>query len=209
MKPSPQANQFSSFDSARNLVLANAATLAVALALDWDLRWLMWPYWVQSVIIGWYARQRMLALRAFSTTGFTSNGRSVPETEQGKRSTANFFVLHFGAFHLAYLAVLAERYPVHAPLEILTLVACGLSFAFSQRRTFEAQHAADVRGRPNIGILMFLPYLRIFPMPLGLVFADKLAWGASSLVVFVMIKTAADLALDHADRRMAQKVVVA
>ncbi|MDV7396488.1 DUF6498-containing protein, partial [Arthrospira platensis SPKY1] len=69
MKSLPHAIPGPSCASALNLLLANAATLAVALALGWDLAWLLWPYWVQSVVIGWYARQRMLALRAFSTSG--------------------------------------------------------------------------------------------------------------------------------------------
>ena len=59
--------------SARNLVLANAATLAGALYFDWNVGWLLWPYWMQSVVIGWYARKRMLSLHRFSTEGFTSN----------------------------------------------------------------------------------------------------------------------------------------
>jgi hypothetical protein len=81
----------------RNLLLANGATLAAALLLEWDAGWLLWPYWIQSVVIGWYARRRMLALVRFSTEGFTSNGRRVPEDESGKRSTANFFALHYGS----------------------------------------------------------------------------------------------------------------
>ena len=41
--------------SSRNLLLSNAATLGAALVLHWDLGWLLWPYWIQSVIVGWYA----------------------------------------------------------------------------------------------------------------------------------------------------------
>ncbi|MFX7674914.1 hypothetical protein ABTJ60_20225, partial [Acinetobacter baumannii] len=33
----------------RNLLLANGATLAAALLLEWDAGWLLWPYWIQSV----------------------------------------------------------------------------------------------------------------------------------------------------------------
>jgi hypothetical protein len=42
--------------SARNLVIANALTLVAAIVLDWSPAWLLWPYWIQSVVIGWYAR---------------------------------------------------------------------------------------------------------------------------------------------------------
>jgi len=50
---------------------------------QWKVAWLLWPFWIQSVIIGVYARKRMLDLAQFSTEGFTSNERPVPENEQG------------------------------------------------------------------------------------------------------------------------------
>ena len=84
------------------LLVSNALTLVTALILKWPLAFVLWPYWIQSIIIGWYARKRMLALKNFSTEGFTSNDQPVPENEKGKRSTASFFVLHYGFFHFGY-----------------------------------------------------------------------------------------------------------
>lgn len=45
----------------------------------------------------------MMKLKKFSSVGLTSNGRPVPENKKGKRSTAFFFAVHFGFFHLGYL----------------------------------------------------------------------------------------------------------
>ncbi len=191
--------------SARNLLLANVATLASALALQWDPGWLLWPYWMQSVVIGWYARQRMLALRQFSTEGFTSNGKRVPEDEAGKRSTANFFALHYGFFHVGYLFFLWQEHRPQLQWDWLVLLGCGASFVLSQRRTYEAQHAADLRGRPNLGTLMFTPYLRVVPMHLAVIAGAGLDGAAGMLVGFTLLKTASDLALDAIDRRMAVK----
>ena len=190
--------------SARHLLLANAATLAMALLLHWPPGWLLWPYWLQSVVIGVYARQRMLGLDRFGTAGFTSNGRPVPEDDPAsKRATARFFALHYGAFHLGYLVFLCEAHPLHARWDWLVLIACGASFVLSQRETYAVQHAADLRGRPNLGALMFTPYLRIVPMHLAIVFGASLGDGTSMLVVFTALKTGADLLLDHVDRRIA------
>lgn len=191
--------------SARNLLLANAATLAAALAFRWDAGWLLWPYWMQSVVIGWYGRRRILALRQFSTEGFTSNGRRVPEDEGGKRSTANFFALHYGFFHAGYLFFLWQEHRPHAGWDVLVLLACGASFVLSQRQTFAAQHAADLRGRPNLGALMFTPYLRVVPMHLAIIAGSSMGDGAGMLLWFTVLKSASDLALDLVDRRMAQK----
>ncbi|MCC8364127.1 DUF6498-containing protein [Lysobacter sp. A6] len=189
--------------SARMLLLANVATLAAALVFDWPAGWLLWPYWMQSVVIGWYARKRMLSLHNFSTSGFTSNNRAVPEDEAGKRSTANFFTLHYGFFHLGYFVFLCAQHPLHAGWDLIVLAACGVSFVLSQRQTYAAQHAADLRGRPNLGTLMFTPYLRVIPMHLAILLGA--AFGASTglMVLFTALKTLSDLGLDAIDRRMA------
>lgn len=192
--------------SARNLILANAATLGLALGAGWDIGWLMWPYWIQSVVIGYYAWRRMMLLRDFSTAGLTANKRPVPETEEAKRSTATFFLIHYGLFHAGYLAYLLTRHGATTPVEVLVLAACGLSFVFSQRQTWAAQHAADLRGRPNLGTLMFLPYLRVMPMHIGILFAGIPDSSAMMMAGFVVLKTLGDLGLDYADRRMAVKV---
>jgi len=188
--------------SSRNLLLSNAATLGAAFVLHWDLGWLLWPYWIQSVIVGWYARRRMLALDRFSTEGFTSSGRRVAEDDSGKRSTATFFALHYGCFHLAYLAFLCKVHPVADLRSAAVLMACGVSFALSQRETYAVQHAADLRGRPNLGALMFTPYLRVVPMHLAILVGGNAA-GSVALWVFSGLKTVSDLLLDRIDRHMA------
>ena len=66
------------------LLLSNALTLIIALLMKWPLAIVVWPYWIQSIVIGWYARKRMLALKKFSTEGFTANDQPVPENEEGK-----------------------------------------------------------------------------------------------------------------------------
>lgn len=191
--------------SSRNLILANALTLTLALIFDWEASWLMWTYWVQSLVVGWYARKRMLALTRFSTEGFTSNGARVPENDGGKRSTANFFALHYGGFHAGYLMFLIAEHRVSDWRDLLVLLACGVSFVYSQRATYAAQHASDLRGKPNLGALMFTPYLRILPMHLAIIFGGGAAGGPGLLIFFTALKTLSDIGLDAIDRRMAAK----
>lgn len=191
--------------SSRNLILANALTLVLALIFDWEAGWLMWTYWAQSLVVGWYARKRMLTLARFSTEGFTSNGRRVPEDDSGKRSTANFFALHYGGFHAGYLMFLIAQHRVDDWRDLLILLACGVSFVYSQRATYAAQHASDLRGKPNLGALMFTPYLRILPMHLAIIFGGGAQGGTALLILFATLKTLSDIGLDAIDRRMAAK----
>lgn len=191
--------------SARNLILANGATLVAALVFDWAPAWLLWPYWIQSMVIGWYARKRMLNLAQFSTEGFTANGQAVPENDAGKRSTAGFFVMHYGVFHAAYLLFLLKEHWMSNAWDILALLACGVSFVLSQRQTYAAQHAADLNGRPNLGRLMFTPYLRVLPMHLGIIFGARVDGGTGLLILFTVMKTLSDIGLDALDRRFGVK----
>ncbi len=186
------------------LLGSNALTLLLALAFDWETGWLVWPYWIQSVVIGWYARKRMLALRNFTTEGFTSGGQRVSEDEAGKRSTATFFSLHYGFFHAVYVVFLCVHHPVANARDIALLALCGLSFVYSQRQTYAVQHAADMSGKPSLGALMFLPYLRVIPMHLIILASAALGSGVLMTLCFTVLKTASDLTMDHADRRMAE-----
>ncbi len=73
------------------IIGANVLTLIMAVWQHWSLLGLLWPFWIQSVIIGWYARQRILKLQQFSTEGLTMNDQAVAETAaRGTRSRTSF-----------------------------------------------------------------------------------------------------------------------
>jgi len=187
--------------STSGLLISNALTLTMALILKWPLALVIWPYWIQSIIIGWYARKRMLALKKFSTEGFTSNDQPVPENEKGKRSTASFFVMHYGIFHVAYLLFLLGTIKLDSPWDAFWIIVCGFSYVFAQRKTCEQQIASDALGKPNLGKLMFLPYLRILPMHLTIIFGAMGNYSILTLFLFLSLKTIADILLDKFDRK--------
>jgi hypothetical protein len=190
-------------DSTRLLVLSNALTVAAAWIMHWPLETLLWPYWMQSVIIGWYNRRRMLALQSFSTEGLTSNDEPVEETPLGARRTANFFTLHYGFFHLIYLMFLLNTGAKIAPLDALTFAGLAVSFVVSHGTSFRQNFEADRRGRPNLGALLFVPYLRILPMHLTIIFGSGLAGsGAGTVFLFGVLKTLADVGMHKAQQRI-------
>jgi hypothetical protein len=192
--------------STRNLILSNAATAAVALVLGWPVEVLLWPYLLQSLVIGWYGRRRLLALRLFSTDGFTMNGAPVPPTPESQRKVAAFFTLHYGAFHAAYVAFLVSRTPTFDFWDALGLAAAAASFIANHGASFRENFAADRRGCPNLGALMFLPYARIVPMHLVIVFgASRGGDGVLALLLFTVLKTAADVLMHHVEHAMLQK----
>jgi hypothetical protein len=193
-------------ESTRSLIVANLVTIACAAVFHWPLATLMFPYWVQSVVIGYFSRERILSLQQFSTEGVKINGESVLPTEETKRSTANFFALHYGAFHLAYLAFLWPGLSHLHRLDWLGLIVAAVSFVWNQAESYRRNISADRMGIPNIGTLMFLPYARILPMHLTIVGGGSVA-GESifALLLFSALKTAADVLMHVIEHRVLRK----
>ncbi len=195
-----------STQSTRSLLVVNAVTLAVALGLQWPVATLVWPYWIQSVVIGYYSRKRILALGRFSTEGFTMNDQPVSPTPATQRSVGNFFALHYGFFHFGYLMFLLKQAPALPWWDVLGWLALGISFAWNHRLSYRQNIESDRLGTPNIGTLMFLPYARIVPMHLTILLGGTVAGsGSGAVLIFGALKTAADILMHHVEHRVLQR----
>jgi hypothetical protein len=197
-------------------VLGVIATNLVAIGIAWWQHWplvtLLWPYWMQSVIIGWYSHRRILALRQFSTED-TSFDQGSPEA--AKRHAADFFTMHYGVFHLVYalflLAVMSgdtRGVPAYhvSPLDLVLMAALTVSFVLSHRASYQRIMAADQQGRPNITNVILLPYLRIVPMHLTIIFGLSAGY-AGGMLLFATLKTAADALMHWIEYRITVRTV--
>lgn len=88
--------------SAYFLIISNLITMILAVYDKWNLNEVMWIYWGQSIVIGYYSWRRILDLRQFSTIGFRVNDQSVKPTRETQKKTATFFAVHYGFFHFIY-----------------------------------------------------------------------------------------------------------
>ena len=66
--------------------------------------------------------------------------------------------------------------------------------------------AADQQGRPNIGGVMFLPYLRIVPMHLALIIGLSAGY-AGGMLLFATLKTLADALMHWIEYRITVRTV--
>jgi hypothetical protein len=189
-------------ESWKGLLFSNLLVAAMAVYLGWQLSDLLWPYWIQSVVIGLYAARRILALKRFDVTDFKINNKPAEENDRTRRSTAIFFVFHYGIFHAVYFGFLAARWPDQQTW--LWIAAAGLPFLVQQHMAYNQTIDVIRAGRPNIGTLMFLPYARVIPMHVTILFGATSADQHSGLWIglFTLMKTAADLVMNAVENRV-------
>ena len=188
------------------LIASNAATLAIALFEGWSLAPLLLIYWVQNVVIGLFNVRRMLDLTSFTTDGLRMNGQPVDPVPRTKRNAASFFAAHYGAFHLAYLAVVLYAMSADETVTsfgLLGIFVGGVVFAINHWISYRENRELDSRGSPNIGTLMFLPYARIAPMHLVALLGTAIAGPSRlALVAFLGLKTLADAIMHIVEHRV-------
>ena len=189
--------------SVAGLLAANAVAAVLAVSAGLSLREMMLVYWMQSVVIGTFHVLRLLCLKDYSTEGMKLDPRYLEETSLNKWRFAIFFTLHYGLFHLGYLAFLATgALNAGRPLAAhgIAVAACAMGFAVHHALAFRRQVAADRNGRPSIGTLMMMPYFRVVPMHLAILAGDAWASGAKGLLFFIALKTGADVVMHLIDR---------
>lgn len=192
--------------SVTGLLLSNLLTIILALLQQWDVHVLMWIYCGQSVVIGYFNVHRILDLKEFSTANFRVNNRPVQPTRQTQRQVAGFFALHYGFFHLAYIVFLATETETLGPFPLFSVVVCILAFYINHRFSYRYNQPREQGRVPNIGSIMFFPYIRIIPMHLMIVAGSSFAGGSQgALLVFLLLKTAADVAMHVIGHAMARR----
>lgn len=161
-----------------------------------DLGTILVVYWIQSVIIGFFNFIRIINLKEFSTEGFLVNGRAVKPTRKTKIQVAWFFAFHYGFFHLIYAIFLIVVFiaPKNSGTITLSLILGSAAIFFVNHLFSFFYNRNRDTGEENIGQIMFLPYARILPMHLMIIFGIFLK-GTLGMIIFMFIKTIADLAM--------------
>ena len=176
--------------SSISLLASNLIIIILAVIQKWEVSTVLWVYWMQSVIIGFFQFLRILSLKKFSTENFTINNQPVSPTIQTKISTAFFFIFHYVFFHFIYAIFLFILFTKQT-LDFANLLTGGLIFFLNHVFSFYHNKTLDQQKIQNIGWLMFAPYVRIVPMHLIIIFGVIL--GQSTLIVFLLLKTFIDL----------------
>ena len=174
------------------LVAVNVVVLVVAWRLHMSLANLMLVYWIQSVLIGVSYIARVLMLRPVNTD----------ESERWnwlQWGTIRRFALFYGLFHYFYgMLIVIFAFEGRKTLDGAAIYGwCALAFAISQAVSLWQQVAADAAQRRSIHDVP-APIAR----PMAILVMAILGFGffgggfdPVSLVLFGLLKTAADVAM--------------
>ena len=175
------------------LVVSNLITIIWALAEGWSPGMVMLSYLSHSISIGVFWFLKILTLKEFSTKDFTINEKPVDPTFQTKVQVAFFFMVIYGSFHLAYFFVIKSLFPLIKQLSVLPIVVVFFvyqCFSFFYNKKWEAKE------KPNIGNLMFFPFIRLVTMHVSIIaggYVISLIGGMFSLrlflAIFMLLKT--------------------
>ncbi len=185
MKPFYRDRQFWS------LLLINLIIIAYYYYYHTSFKTLVWVYWCQSVVIGVFNFIHLVTIENIEPGTIEINKEKVKTPAQVVGCIGPFFAFHYGFFHLVYLVFLftitdSKEVVDYRLLEVAvgTLVLDQL-WNLIRLREYEKTHPA------NVGALFFLPYLRVVPMHLTIIFPTLL--NIPSMALFLFLKTGADL----------------
>jgi len=183
------------------LVFSNIVTIILAITQKWGFMNILWIYWSQSVIIGFFNFLKILTLKNFSTERLLVNGKPVNPTQTTKVSTAFFFLFHYGFFHAAYLVFLiVMTLGKSAEFSFGAIMLTTLIFFGNHLYSFLSNREKDSKKKKSLGSMIGFPYLRIIPMHLTIIFGFVLP-SFLPMIFFMILKTIADVFMHLIEHR--------
>jgi hypothetical protein len=200
-----------------SLIAANIVTIALAILGNWDVATVMFIYWAQSIIIGFFTVVTLLLAQVppapeQQPPDPKPGGQRTIEIRNpwtGKAILAGFFTVHYGIFHWGYYTFIVESGMFGAVnfSDPGLWLSCGMFFV-NHLYSFVLYRRNGMAKAQNIGDIFFRPYRRIFPMHMTIIFGGILLRGLELLgirstlpvlVLFLVLKTASDVSA-HVDK---------
>lgn len=193
------------------VLATNVVTVFLATTQHWPLALLLVPYWVQTLVIGWYSYWRILELRQFSVEGYEIDGKPATESDETRELTAQAVLSFTGLFSLVQAALfigLAAHGKIASDTDLsgADIAQAGLAcllFVFAQHVEHRRNLAADQTTRPRIGVMFARPGMRMIPMQFAVLAIWNQIAGLDVLLSFGVLKTAIDLlSMLYVERRL-------
>ena len=151
---------------------------------------LIWLYWSQNVMYGFFNFMDMLTVKNVDTTGYTVKDNDTSTKRKLADASAWVFFFHYGFFHLVYCIFLLTM-KKSGPFDWEFFKNYLAVFFIFQVINFIQHKIANRTQAANIGRMFAIPYLRVIPMHMCILIPAFLNF--SSLTVFLVLKVLADV----------------
>lgn len=173
------------------LLLINVAIIFYYYRFHTGFKTLVWIYWTQSVLIGFFTYLDLLTLKSVVPGSMEMNGEPVKDSGS-MGCISGFFAMHFGIFHFVYFIFL---FNITEPTEAFDWRLYEFSvgaFALDQVWSFIRRKQWEQTHDSNVGVLFFLPYLRVVPMHFTILIPSFIN-AIPRLGIFLVLKLFADM----------------
>jgi hypothetical protein len=191
-----------------SLFISNILAIVMGIVFGWSLFEVMWIYWVQSVIIGFFNFLRMFLFSIKSIMGKNSENVNNIATFIMGVFLSFFFVVHYGGFHTGYFIFLSLFSSGEMGNSVVVNLSQFLPSFFLISAVFFVNHLfsfiyfynknkSSLVTFDSLANMMGKPYMRIIPLHLTIIFGGMfLVIGIMNefvLVFFLILKTFVDL----------------
>lgn len=178
------------------LLLINSYLIYYYLQTPGEFNTIVWIYWLQSVLIGFFTFIQLLRIKNPDEKSLTMNNQPISKNSMG--CAAFFFLAHYGFFHFVYAIFLLFSFSKGANTKIILITGCIFLIESTMQLLIRKKNVLE--QQENVGRIFTTPYLRIVPMHLMIFLPNIL--DMSVTVVFLILKTVADIAMYLATTRM-------
>jgi hypothetical protein len=183
------------------LILTNVITIMAAYIQQWPFSTILWVYWIQTLMIGFFAFLRAVSLADLSPGGVDRLSRRLHH--EGRLRAGVFFLAHFTLVQVCLTLILWVLIGPITSVNIGILIPSALLFFGNHLFSYVYHKKSDRIVYKNIGLTVFRPYLRLLPVLVSILFAGMIVaaffiireehlFPVAFLVLFVC-KTSADV----------------
>lgn len=151
------------------LVLTNVITISAAYVQQWPFSTILWVYWCQTLIIGFFAFFRAISLADLSPGGVEHLSRRLHHA--GRLRAGVLFLAHFTLVQFCLTFTLWALIGPIQSVKLSILIPSALLFFGNHLFSYVYHKKSDRIIYKNIGLSFFRPYLRLLPILVSLLFA--------------------------------------
>ncbi|MBN1263060.1 MAG: hypothetical protein JW991_01760 [Candidatus Pacebacteria bacterium] len=179
------------------LVLTNLIPVFGVLFFNWDLSSILFLYWFENIVIGFYNSLKMIKAEKPNQNGVQKTVFGKTTVNKTREELVGFFILHYGMFTLVHGFFLFGRLINNLQINPILILNTGFLFLTHGLSYFQNYLEKKEYQRLSPEQLISAPYKRVITMHLVVLAGSRLilkinGQAIGPLIVLVLVKTTID-----------------